>query len=63
MELLVMKFSPHRYSIYTFLYPIHTFLCNIFISNSIKCNRLSSIYFGTVNFDRTVVALLHKDTL
>jgi hypothetical protein len=53
-----------QWAIYTrtFLYPIHTFLCNIFISNSIQCNRLSSIDFGTVNFYSIVVALLHKAT-
>jgi len=49
------------YSIYTFLYSIHIFLNNIFIYfNAIKCKRLTSIDFGAVHSDRTVVVLLHS---
>jgi len=49
------------YSIHTFLYSIHIFLSNIFIYfNAIKYKRLTSIDFGAVYSNRTVVVLLHK---
>jgi len=48
-------------SIYTFIYTINTFLYNIFTYFWCSENmRLTSIVFGMVHSDRTVVVLLHK---
>ena len=50
------------YSIYTFLYSIHTILCNIFIHFSCNKNVGDSHpwRFGMVHSERTGVVLMHK---
>jgi hypothetical protein len=57
-------------SVYTFLYSTHTVLYNtciyiyLFICNAVKGKRLTSIIFGMVHSDRTVVALfLHGNMM
>ena len=58
---IYMCIYVHVY-IYIYIYPVYAFLCDIFICNSIKFKRLTSIDFGTVHSDRIVVVLLHNDT-
>jgi len=54
------------YSIYTFLYIIHTFLYNTLIYIYIydtNVNRFTSTVFGTLHSNRTVEVLLNKQTV
>jgi hypothetical protein len=50
------------YTAYLHVYTVYVLFCAIYLftSNAIKCKRLTSIVFGMVHSDRTVVVLLHK---